>query len=103
MNARRQFMLKLIPAAGLAAVAPRLLAAGPDKVSEADQQAQSLGYKLDAGKVDKSKFPKFAAGQACSGCQLFQGKPADAFAPCPIFAGKLVAGKGWCSAWVKKA
>ncbi|MCB2000043.1 MAG: high-potential iron-sulfur protein, partial [Rhodoferax sp.] len=22
---------------------------------------------------------------------------------CPLFAGKQVAGPGWCSAWVKKA
>ena len=24
-------------------------------------------------------------------------------APCQLFAGKQVAGKGWCSAWAKKA
>jgi len=23
--------------------------------------------------------------------------------PCPLFAGKQVAAKGWCNAWVKKA
>ena len=28
---------------------------------------------------------------------------ADAAGGCPLFAGKQVAGKGWCSAWAKKA
>ena len=34
---------------------------------------------------------------------IYQGKPADAAGGCPIFPGKQVAGKGWCSAWAKKA
>lgn len=72
-------------------------------VSEADPQATGLGYKADAGKVDKSKFPKFAAGQQCSNCVLFQGKTGDAAGGCPIFAGKQVTAKGWCSAYNKKA
>jgi hypothetical protein len=60
-------------------------------------------YKADATKVDKAKQPKYAAGQQCSNCSLFQGKPADAAGGCPLFAGKQVAGKGWCSAYAKKA
>ena len=73
------------------------------KVDEKDAQAQSLGYKHDATKVDKAKFAKYQAGQTCANCTLFQGKPADAWGGCPIFPGKQVAGKGWCSAYVKKA
>ena len=73
------------------------------KVDEKDAQAQSLGYKHDATKVDKAKFPKYVAGQACANCALYQGKPTDAWGACPIFANKQVAGKGWCSAYVKKA
>jgi hypothetical protein len=34
---------------------------------------------------------------------LYQGKAADKAGGCPLFAGKQVAGKGWCSAWAKKA
>jgi hypothetical protein len=34
---------------------------------------------------------------------LYQGKPSDATGGCPIFSGKLVNAKGWCSAYVKKA
>ena len=73
------------------------------QVDENDPTAQALGYKHDATKVDKKKFAQHQAGQTCSNCQLYQGKPTDAWAPCQIFAGKQVNGKGWCSAWAKKA
>jgi hypothetical protein len=71
-------------------------------VSDKDPQAAALGYAADATKADVKKFPKYAAGQMCSNCALYQGKPADAAGGCPLFAGKQVAGKGWCSAWAKK-
>ena len=32
-----------------------------------------------------------------------QGKATDAAGGCPLFAGKQVAGPGWCSAYAKKA
>jgi len=73
------------------------------KVEEKDTQAQSLGYKHDATKVDKAKFAKYQAGQTCGNCGLYQGKPADAWGACPIFQNKQVSAKGWCSAYVKKA
>jgi len=73
------------------------------KVEEKDTQAQSLGYKHDATKVDKAKFAKYQAGQTCGNCTLYQGKPTDAWGACPIFQGKQVSAKGWCSAYVKKA
>jgi hypothetical protein len=73
------------------------------KVDEKDAQAQSLGYKHDATKVDKAKFAKYQAGQTCANCTLYQGKPTDAWGGCAIFPGKQVAAKGWCSAYVKKA
>jgi hypothetical protein len=75
----------------------------PPMLDEKDPTAQSLGYKADATKVDKTKFKQYAAGQTCANCQLYQGKPTDASAACPIFTGKSVAGKGWCSAYAKKA
>jgi hypothetical protein len=71
-------------------------------VDEKDPQAVALGYVADAKRVDTKRFPKFAAGQLCSNCSLYQGKPADKAAACALFPGKLVAGPGWCSAWVKK-
>ena len=72
-------------------------------VSESDPQAKSLGYVANASKADKAKFPKFAAGQNCGTCSLYQGKAGAPAGPCPIFAGKDVAAAGWCSAYVKKA
>ena len=71
-------------------------------VAETDPQASALGYKSDASKVDKIKYPRYAAGQVCTNCALFQGKADAAAAGCPLFAGKQVAGKGWCSAYAKK-
>jgi hypothetical protein len=72
-------------------------------VAETDPQASALGYKADASKVDKSKYPKFTAGQACSNCALYQGKPGSAAGGCSLFGAKQVAGSGWCSAYAKKA
>ena len=72
-------------------------------VAETDPQAKALGYVADASKADKAKFKNYAPGQFCNNCALYQGKPTDAAAGCPLFAGKQVAGKGWCSAWAKKA
>lgn len=102
MQSRRQFMFKLVPAIAMGGLIARE-AFAQAKVAESDAQAAGLGYKEDAAKVDKAKFPKYAAGQNCAGCALFQGKPGDAFANCAIFPGKQVAGKGWCSAYAKKA
>jgi len=72
-------------------------------VDEKDAQAVALGYVADARRVDVKKFPKFAAGQNCANCALYQGKATDKAAGCPLFPGKQVAGAGWCSAWAKKA
>jgi High potential iron-sulfur protein len=63
----------------------------------------ALGYKTDGKTTDQAKHPNYNAAQSCSGCVLFQGKPSDTSAPCAAFGGKLVAGKGWCSAWAKRA
>jgi hypothetical protein len=66
-------------------------------VDEKDAQAAALGYVADA-----KKYPKFAAGQNCASCTLYQGKAGDKAGGCPLYAGKLVAAAGWCSAWAKK-
>jgi hypothetical protein len=102
MTNRREFIVQL-SLGGTALMAGNAMAAGAPMVDEADKQAIALGYKADATKTDKVKFPKYAAPQACSNCSLYQGKAADAAGGCPLFAGKQVAGKGWCSAYSKKA
>ena len=102
MTSRRQF-IQIVPVTGLALMAGRAALAAAPMVDEKDPQAAALGYVSDATKADKPKFKTYAAGQACSSCQLFQGKAGDAAGMCPLYAGKQVSSKGWCSAYAKKA
>ena len=98
LKTRRIFLMTVsASAAGLSAGA-----FAQAMVDETSPQAVALGYVADATKVDVKKFPKYAAGQICGNCALYQGKATDAAAACPLFAGKQVSVKGWCSAWVKK-
>jgi hypothetical protein len=89
--------------AALAAAASVQAQTAAPKLSEKDPQALALGYVTDNTKADKAKYPKRTPDQHCGVCALFQGKPGEAYAACPIFAGRLVSANGWCSSWVKKA
>jgi len=100
MNTPRRTFLLTVAACG-AAVATGAQAQA--KVDEKEPQALALGYVHDASKVDPKKFPKYAPGQNCANCALYQAKPTDPWGPCPLFGNKQVAAKGWCSSWVKKA
>lgn len=97
---RRVFMMHVAAAGGVLVASA---AQAQAKLDEKDPQAVALGYVADTNKVDAKKFPKHAKDQKCTNCGLYQGKAADAWGGCPLFAGKQVAGPGWCSAWVKKA
>lgn len=97
---RRVFIMQVV-ASSTALAATQVKAQA--KLTESDPQASALGYKEDTTKVDAAKYPKHTAEQHCGNCQLFAGKATDPAAGCAIFGGKLVANKGWCSAWVKKA
>ena len=99
----RRAILHWVPAAGVALVAGRAHAQAGKAVDEKEPQAVSLGYVTDAARVDKAKFPKYAAGQQCSSCQFYTAAANAASGPCTIFGGRAVAGPGWCSAFVKKA
>jgi len=91
-------------AAGAAVVAaPMAFAQKPPMVDPKDATAAALGYVVDGTKVDKVKFPKHEATQNCSNCAIYQGKAGDTAGACPLFAGKQVSSKAWCSAWAKKA
>ena len=94
---RRVFMMQ-VALGGTALAATQAMAQA--MVNEKDPQAAALAYAADA---TKGKNPKYAAGQKCSNCALYQGKATDAAGGCPLFAGKKVAGPGWCSAYAKKA
>ena len=100
MTNRREFIVQFSLAS---AVLMSTQAQAQAMLAESDPQAVALGYKADAAKVDKTKFPKYAAGQQCANCALYQAKATDKAGPCPLFAGKQVAGPGWCSAYAKKA
>ena len=102
-SSRRTFLITSIGVASTLALSRQAAFADAPKVTEADPTAQALGYKEDATKVDKAKWAKYAAGQDCGNCSFYQGKAGDAWAPCPMFGGKQVASKGWCSAYNKKA
>ena len=103
MSSRRQF-IALFPAASAALLAGRsAFAADAPMVDEKDPQAAALGYVADATKANKAKYATYAAGQHCASCALYQGKADAAAGPCPLFAAKQVASKGWCSAYAKKA
>ena len=86
MTSRREFIVKVSLGGAVLAGAGHAHAQGA-MVAESDPQATGLGYKAE---IAHSELP-------------FQHKAADAAGGCPIFAGKQVAGKGWCSAWAKKA
>lgn len=100
-STRRVFMMQVATAAGATLVAQQAMAQA--MVAENDPQAVGVGYKADATKVDKAKYPKYAASQSCNNCALYQGKSGSASGPCGLFPGKQVSAKGWCSAWAKKA
>ena len=99
-STRRVFMMQTALTCGATLLAAS--AQAQSMVVDTDPQAAALGYKSDASKVDKAKQPKYAAGQACANCALFQAAAGSAAGACPLFAGKQVSAKAWCSAWAKK-
>ena len=103
MKLQRRIFLTAVASTGVTLAGLGANASAQTKLDEKDAQAVSLGYVADASKTDTKKYPKFAAGQNCASCALYQGKAGDAGGGCPLFAGKQVAAKGWCSAWAKKA
>ncbi|WP_395060420.1 high-potential iron-sulfur protein [Polaromonas sp.] len=104
-SSRRSFVIHSLSATGALVVSGLALSqtAAPALVKDTDANAVALGYKTDGSKTDVKKYPKYAAGQNCANCALYQAKASDATGPCPLFAGKVVAAKAWCSAWAKKA
>jgi anaerobic selenocysteine-containing dehydrogenase len=96
---RRTFLVTLAAAGVVYTSAARAQTA----VDEKDATAASLGYVAEATRADAKKYPRYAAGQACGNCALYQGKAGDAAGACPLFAGKVVSAKAWCSAYSKKA
>ncbi|MCP5138236.1 MAG: high-potential iron-sulfur protein [Chromatiales bacterium] len=105
---RRRFLATVavaVPAGAVLMSATTATAADLPHLDVNDPSAKALGYVTDAKNVDR-KSPlaaRYADGQHCANCQVIQGTDGEAFRPCAIFPGKLVAATGWCSAWAKKA
>jgi hypothetical protein len=70
-----------------------------EMLTESDATAAALKYKADATKAAERKD----ATAFCNNCNFYNGKPTDPNGPCTVFGGKLVASKGWCMSWGKKA
>jgi len=104
LASRRQF---LAGAGGTLAVVvagahPRLACADElPHLTREDAVAKALDYTEDASTADSQKHPMRQPQQACVNCNFYAGKP-DGFGPCPLFPGKAVAAKGWCSGWTKE-
>ena len=101
MNRNRRVFMLCASALGAAALTP--VARAQAHVDEKDAQATALGYVQDTNKADEKKFPKHSSEQMCGGCALGQFKATEGWGNCPLFAGRQVSAKGWCSAWVKRA
>jgi len=68
-----------------------------------DPAAKTIGYTEDVSNVDAKKEPLLKPNSRCANCTFFQTAQAKGEnAPCTIFAGRLVVGKGWCRAWSAK-
>jgi hypothetical protein len=73
------------------------------RVDPNEAKAQNLGYRDDAGQVDRAKFAKYEPGQTCATCQFYKGATGEPFGPCQVFSGRHVSAKGWCVSYWKKA
>ena len=107
-TSRRQFLGRTLSAstaliASSTLIASTATAAEPTMLSEDDPIAMALGYKADATQVDTARFPKRSgpegSKQLCSNCTLYTDK-GNGVGLCSAIPGKLVAGPGWCQAWV---
>lgn len=102
---RRDFLARSALIASTALIAGKAGAdVTPAVLKEAAPIAVALGYKSDASDVDTAKYPKRsgAAGaeQFCSNCALYKGAGDTGYGTCSAIPGNLVAGAGWCNAWI---
>jgi hypothetical protein len=98
-TSRRNFLMLSVGVGSSLVLSRAAFADTAGKLSESDPKAQAVGYKEDASKVDKAKFPDYTAGQTCGNCSLFQGKATDEYGGCTLFGDKQVAARGWCSSY----
>jgi High potential iron-sulfur protein len=93
---RRVFMMRVAAGSAVLAGAPAVHAQAPEKLTEADPYAKSMGFKYDTSKVDKARYPRHDVSQQCSKCQLWDGKPGAEWAACSFFGDRHTPTNGWC-------
>jgi hypothetical protein len=71
-------------------------------LNPSEPAAVALGYVEDSSQANKAKYPNHAGSQACANCALFAGSAGDTAGPCPLFPGRRVNARGWCSGYNKK-
>ena len=102
-QSRRDFLITGVALWASALVPSVTVAAGPPELQESEPIAIALGYKRDATTVDTSTYPKRAgasgATQFCSNYALYSANE-NGLGGCTAIPGKLVAGAGWCNAWI---
>ena len=102
-QSRRDFLNTGVALWALALAPSVAVAAGPPELKESDPIAIALGYKKDATSVDTTTYPKRAgatgATQFCNNCALYSVGE-NGLGGCTAIPGKLVAGAGWCNAWI---
>ena len=93
-NVTRRKLLGYAATAGAASVFP-IVSFAQDKVDEADPTAVALKYKHDGASTGATTF--------CDTCALYTGEAGAEWGGCNLFPGKVVAAKGWCSAYAPKS
>jgi len=101
-RSRRSFVIAVAGTVSALALARTAQAEAP-MLDENDPAAKGLGYRTNAANVEKAKYARYEPGQDCGNCSFYQGKQTDPAAACPLFPVKRVSGKGWCSAYNKRA
>lgn len=100
MTKRRDFVFKIVPLAGAAAVLPRVALAEVPRLTEEDKMAVAMGFRLRTENADQAKYPKHTNEQFCGRCLHFT-EPGKDLARCDLF-NKLVPKGGWCSGFSKR-
>lgn len=100
---KRRTFIKATGAAALIPLVP-MPAFAAEKVSTDEPAAIGLKYVEDAGTATRAdKMGVAGADQYCDNCRFYKAGAEEGWGPCQLFQNRLVAAKGWCSAWVPTA
>lgn len=79
---------------------------GQKEVPATDAVAQAIGYKANVADIDYKRYPQRKdaknKNQFCENCALYTGVN-KSWGKCSMLTSGLVAAKGWCGSYSKKA